>query len=116
MVTEAESAALRGWLAARQVRVSSAVLVAELHRAVGRQAPVSAAAVEAFLRRIDLLPVDEALLRRAGALEPPSLRTLDAIHLASALALELDDVAVVTYDQRMRDAAEALGLSVAAPA
>jgi predicted nucleic acid-binding protein len=60
--------------------------------------------------------VSAALLDRAGALEPPTLRTLDAIHVASALALGDELEAIVTYDVRMAAAAEGLGLPLAAPA
>ena len=51
----------------------------------------------------------------AGELQPPLLRTLDAIHLASALLLGLECEGVVTYDIRMREAAELAGLVVVSP-
>ena len=51
----------------------------------------------------------------AASIEPVELRTLDAIHLASALSLGDDLAAVLTYDRRMADAAESRGLVVVAP-
>lgn len=59
--------------------------------------------------------MDEALLDRAGDLDPASLRSLDAIHLASALTLGNDLGVVVTYDDRMLQGASALGLHTASP-
>lgn len=53
---------------------------------------------------------------RAGALQPAQIRTLDAIHLASAELVADEIGAFVTYDFRVADAARALGLRVAAPA
>ena len=55
------------------------------------------------------------MLDTAGVLEPRILRTLDAIHVASALAVGDDLVAVVTYDERMAAATQLLGLPVVAP-
>jgi uncharacterized protein len=52
----------------------------------------------------------------AAKLEPPSLRTLDAVHLASALSLGDDLGAFVAYDRRLAEAAEAAGIEVLAPA
>ena len=51
----------------------------------------------------------------AATMEPIELRTLDAIHLAAALALSDDLAAVLTYDHRMADAARARGVEVVAP-
>ena len=62
-----------------------------------------------------LLELTDELLTAAGMLEPPTLRTLDAIHLASALRLGAQLDVLITYDQRMASAAAALGLPVEAP-
>ena len=67
------------------------------------------------LRRIDLVAIDDRILDSAGILEPRVLRTLDAIHLATALALGDDLDAVVTYDERMAEAAKLVGLATAMP-
>lgn len=116
VVAEPESAALRRWLRRRAVRVSSALARVEVLRAVrshGREATLRARRV---LKRVRLLQLDEALLEKAASLDPVVLRSLDAIHLASAQTLGETLDSVVTYDVRMTAAAQALGLRVAAPA
>jgi uncharacterized protein len=68
------------------------------------------------LADVDLVTISREILEVAGRLLPPNLRAIDAIHLASALALgdELDSI--VTYDVRMQAAARGLGIAVEAPA
>jgi hypothetical protein len=116
LVREGETVALRRWLRRRPRRVASALLGVELVRAA-RRAGVPKLVVEArrLLGGITLVGVDTAVLDRAADLEPGQLRTLDAIHLATALSLGPELDAVVTYDQRMAEAAATLGLVVAAP-
>lgn len=65
------------------------------------------------LGRLDLLRLDDALLDSAAMLHPTPLRSLDAIHLAAAKTL--GEAIVVTYDDRMRAAAVAIGVEVVAP-
>jgi predicted nucleic acid-binding protein len=67
------------------------------------------------LERLNLLVLDDPLLDAAAQLDGPSLRSLDAIHLAAAQALEAGLESVVTYDVRMTEAATSLGLRVVAP-
>ena len=67
------------------------------------------------LRRIDLVRVSDRVLELAGGLEPPGLRSLDAIHLATARRLGRDLGHVVTYDERMLEAASELGIRTASP-
>ena len=64
---------------------------------------------------IRLLRLDEPLLDRAGDLGPAGLRSLDAIHLAAALAMGPDLGVLITYDARLREAALAQGLNVESP-
>lgn len=115
LIVEAESAALLSYLTghADQVRASTALVRTELPRAAMR---VSAdeAAVSAALDDLVLLRLDDALLDQAGRLSPATLRSLDAIHLASALRAS-PLTAFVCYDRRLAEAAAALGLPVAAP-
>lgn len=66
-------------------------------------------------KRLDLIPVTSRLLTAAGELEQPHLRTLDAIHVASAASLRLSVTAFITYDKRLASAAQDAGLPVAAP-
>lgn len=116
VVTEPETAALRRYLRAHPERVSSALARVEVCRALRR-----AGATEATLRRADqvlgriaLVAIDDPLLRAAAALSPSGLRSLDAVHLATALSLDGLD-AVVTYDRRLDAAAAQTGLVVASP-
>ena len=84
-------------------------------RAVRHLGPEALATVRDGLRRIDLVGIDDRILDAAGILEPRIVRTLDAIHLATALAIGDDLDAVVTYDDRMTEGAKLLGLRVARP-
>jgi predicted nucleic acid-binding protein len=63
-----------------------------------------------------LVRLDDELLESAAVLEPKSLRTLDAIHLATVLSLADDLEVVVTYDARLRAVVDSLGFPVAGPA
>lgn len=116
VVREAESAALRRFLRRRPTRVSSALARVEVVRAVRLQGPEAQARAHAVLARIRLLRIDDDVLSLAAILEPALLRSLDAIHLASARVFGAELGGVVTYDARMRDAAELLGLPVFEPA
>ena len=64
---------------------------------------------------LHLLRLDDELLDRAGDLEPPTLRSLDGIHLGAALAIGADLGVFVTYDGRLGEAARGLGLEVQSP-
>ena len=118
VVAEPESAALAGHLRAWPQRVSSTLSLTELPRALRRAGFGAAARRRArdVLARVSLVDVDRRILTVAAALEPAVLRSLDAIHLATALAVRADLAAVVTYDRRLRAAAELVHLEVAAPA
>ena len=74
------------------------------------------ARARATVQRVELVHVDDALLDAAAALDPAILRSLDAIHLASALSVAAELEAVVTYDARMTAGAAILGLRAVAPA
>lgn len=115
VVSEAESVALRRYLRRRRPLVSSSLALTE----VGRELmPLGIEAVRRgsdVLARIDLIRVTELLLTAAAALPPPELRSLDAIHIATARHLGADLAWVVTYDKRMATAAESLGRTVVAP-
>jgi len=116
VVEEAESTAVRTFLADKSSRrVSSTLLRTESLRAVRHLGPDALATVREGLRRIDLIGIDDRILDAAGTLEPRVLRTLDAIHLATVLAVGDDLEAIVTYDERMVEAARLLGLSTVSP-
>ena len=116
VVEEEETAALRAFVASTVARrTSSALLRSESLRAVRHLGPDALATVREGLRRVDLIAIDDRILDVAGTLEPQVLRTLDAIHIATALAVGDDLEAIVTYDGRMIDAARRMGLATAAP-
>jgi uncharacterized protein len=114
-VAEPESTALRRYLSRRQPPVSSALARTEVTRALVPSGPDAVARGEEVLRRIQLLRVNDRVLREAGRMEPAELRPLDAIHLASAKQLSPSVRLIVTYDDRMAGAAEANGWTVASP-
>lgn len=114
-VAEPESAALRRHLSRRQPLVSSALARTEVARALMPSGPEAVARGELVLRRIQLLRVNDRVLGDAGQLTPVELRSLDAIHLASARRLGSSVKQIVTYDERMADAAMAGGWTVSSP-
>lgn len=115
-VAEPESAALRRALSRRQTLVTSALARTEVARALLALGPGAVRRGDEVLRRLQLLRVNDRVLSDAGRLEPAELRSLDAIHLATAQQFGTSLRRVVTYDARMADAARALGWSVSAPA
>jgi uncharacterized protein len=115
VVAEPESKALRRYLSRRQPLASSALARTEVARALMPSGPEAVTRGEDVLRRIQLLRVNDRVLRDAGRMEPAHLRSLDAIHLASARHLGPSVKQIVTYDDRIAEAAAASGWSVAAP-
>lgn len=113
---ERESAALRRALRSLPRRLSSALALTEVLRATLRRDPALLGRAQQVLAGLTLLPIDDAALSAAGALEPPELRSLDAIHLATALSLGVDLDRVLTYDERLRDAGRQAGVPVHSPA
>ena len=117
VVAEPESSALAAFLRGRSERVSSTVALAEVPLAL-RRAGFGASErrrSREVLARIALVDVDRRILAAAAALDPSELRTLDAIHLATALAVREDVEALVTYDRRLAAAAARAHLEVSAP-
>jgi uncharacterized protein len=118
VVREPESAALVEFLRERPDRVSSALVLAEVPRAL-RRARFGATAhrrAREILARVALVDLDRQTLAVAATIDPPTVRTLDAIHLATALALRGDLAGLVTYDRRLAAAAERADLRVQTPA
>lgn len=114
-VEEPESTALRRYLRRRKPLVSSALARAEVARAL---LPIGEAAVgrgHDVLNRLELIRINDRVLNAAGALLPEELRTLDAIHLATAHQLGRDLQQLITYDDRLRAAAETLGYRTNTP-
>lgn len=115
IVAEAESAALRRELRGEPERASCGLARVEVVRAVRPHGAAAVARVRQVLRTLDLVQLDDDLLDAAALLGNDGLRSLDAIHLAAAQTLGDDLTAVITYDQRMAAAAEAIGLAIKAP-
>ena len=120
VLIETHSDALAGWLNERaEMRwITSTLADVELARAIVRsERPEGLAAVPAVLARLDRFEVDDVIRTTAAAFQDPGLRTLDAIHLATAtVAASVGKLeAIVSYDSRLSDAARALGLPTAAP-
>jgi predicted nucleic acid-binding protein len=117
VVTEAETPALIGWLAERPdlPMVSSVIHRTEVPRAVWRADPSALARSYRQVRGVERVALSPDVLDTAAALPPVSLRSLDAIHLASALSVRRQLTAFVAYDKRLLAAAERVGLPVASP-
>lgn len=95
--------------------MSSALLGVESIRACSRHGAGYAREAREWLRDVALLPLDDALLDEASSLGPTGLRSLDAIHLATALSVREEIGALFTYDERLAEAAKARGLPVSQP-
>jgi len=115
VVREAESDALSAAVDGRLLAASDLVRT-ELRRAAARVGGDAVAGVEVLLDRLVLVRLEATLLDAAGRMEPPALRSLDAIHVQAALALGEQLDAFMTYDARMTDAARRAGLRVLTPA
>ena len=111
---EPESPALVEAVRADPAVISSSLAWAEVVRAVTR-AGGRVARAHAVLEGIALVPIDDGIIREAAMLQPSELRTLDAIHLATALSLGGELSALVTYDGRLAEAATTAGIEVATP-
>jgi uncharacterized protein len=118
---EPESSALRAFVADSDL-VSSELILTEIPRTVRRAVdddpglPLDLLIERAgqLLEAIALRPADRPMLAAAGALAEPALRTLDAIHIVSAIDLHPIDT-FVTYDERQAAAARLAGLRTMAP-
>ena len=114
VVVEVGSGALRGHLRGRSL-VTSALTRVEVARAVRRAGVPAVPTLEEVLRTVTVIAIHDEVLRRAGQLDPAALRSLDAIHLATALHLAEDLDNFITYDRQLGRAAVAAGLSVDSP-
>jgi predicted nucleic acid-binding protein len=117
VVQEPETSALLTFLAAHPERASSGLARVEVLRALRRARVSASQRRRAFdvLARIALLHVDDDILESAAELESADLRSLDAIHIVTALSIREELTGVVTYDERFSSAARRAGLSVFAP-
>jgi hypothetical protein len=116
--SEPESQALRDWLdeRAETTWVSSVLVEIESFRALARHAPQAVVRLHPVLDQIDLIEFSPRMRILAQTVQPVTVRSLDAIHLGTALAIRPDLTSFVTYDKRLLDAAAASGLRVDSPA
>jgi predicted nucleic acid-binding protein len=114
---EAESAALRNWLDQRADLgwISSVLAEVESFRALARHSPQAIGRLPPVLDLIDFMELDSGIRILAQTISPPSVRSLDAIHLATALRIRERLTSFVTYDKRLADAATAAGLPIDMP-
>jgi predicted nucleic acid-binding protein len=116
VIPEPETDALVTALAGKVRLVASEILEVEALRAVRRTTgDGGATAARTQLAGVRLLPLTAQIRSRAGELEPATLRSLDAIHIATALDLGERLVCMYAYDTRMASAASEAGLQVCAP-
>ena len=112
---EIESMPLRTWLARHPGDLlSSALIRTEARRALMRNDPAAIPQLTQVLAFVAQIPITEAILDRAATLPDSGLRTLDAIHLATA-DLTPGITTVLVYDKRLAEAARKMRLSVASP-
>lgn len=127
ILREPESTALRRWLRRhpQDIQVSSSLLRTELRRAVGLAVSRGALGsvqddrytdgVRRRLTEVRLVRLSDDVLDHAGELPPPTLRSLDALHLVTALQFTAELTGFLTYDHRLASAADNAGLPVVSP-
>jgi predicted nucleic acid-binding protein len=116
VIDEPESESLRSRLGALTSLVSSELAVVEVMRRARPHGADSELVANRMLEALQLRPIDAVVITLAVAVEPEGLRALDAIHLATALTMVEDLDLLISYDQRLNEAASAAGLRVESPA
>lgn len=114
-VPEPETPALERELPSYGEAFASDLLAIEARRVGGRLGSDAAASLERLLADVSLVSISQRIRDLAATLPPPGLRTLDAIHLATAIAAGVERTTLLTYDTRLADAAQLAGLRVEAP-
>lgn len=117
LVEEPESVALADWIAQHPdvPAVSSELAIVEVVQGIRRLAPESVPEARTLVAQLDLVPLTGEVVTRAADVGDPLLRTLDALHLASALAVRESLTSFVAYDHRLAAAARAVGFDVLHP-
>jgi hypothetical protein len=115
VVPEPESEALRAELTPWPRHVSSALARVEVIRACARVDAKTRRVAERVVDALDLIALDDGVLREAARVGPVELRSLDAIHIASALLIGDALGVVLAYDERLAEAMAAAGLPTASP-
>lgn len=114
---EPESPALRAWLDERSETgwASSVLVEIETFRALARHAPEAVTRLHPVLDQIDLIDMSPRIRILAQTVRPVTVRSLDAIHLGTALSIRPGLISFVTYGKRLLDAAITAGLPAHAP-
>ena len=114
---EAHSQALRDWLGERADTgwVSSVLIEIECFRALARHAPEALPRLHMVLDLVEMVDLDPAVRIVAQTITPPAVRSLDAIHVATALRIRERITSFVTYDTRLAAAARKAGVAVDMP-
>lgn len=116
VIEEAESPHLERWLVFQEEPFTTSVISrVELVRACRRIDPITVATANMLLAQLPLVPLTSWVVETAENIGPPGLRSLDALHLASAFELGDALTSFVAYDKRLRDAAVHTNLSVMTP-
>lgn len=116
VVIEPESEAMRAWWTAHHDDcVSSDLLRTEAMRVAALVSPAAVASMQTAIRTISIFSLDSALFTAAGTIGPATLRSLDALHLCSALLFGDELTGIVAYDQRLLAAASLHGISTISP-
>ena len=116
VVAESDSRELQLWIERVAIELfSSDLLRTELVKAVRRSAPSREKRAHEVLDTILLVEIPTSVFDRAATVEPPSLRSLDAVHLAAAMDVGDALKGIVTYDDRLSEAASAIGIPVIEP-
>lgn len=116
MLVEPESEAIRSFMSSRSEMTSSLLSAVEVPRSADRVGDERAKArAQRLIDSIDLIDLEPGIVTAARDLDPAGLRSLDAIHVATALELGDDVEAFVSYDRRQLEAAGLAGLPVVAP-
>jgi predicted nucleic acid-binding protein len=115
---EPDSPALRSWLDERSETGWASSVLAEIEsfRALARYVPEAVARLHSVLDLIDLIDLGPQVRFLAQTIRPVTVRSLDAIHLGTALSIRRSLTSFVTYDKRLLDAAIAAGLPADSPA
>lgn len=115
VIPEPETATLRAELETWDRYVSSALVQTEVVRACARVSSTARRVAERVVASLDLIAIDDEILNGAARLKPLELRTLDAIHVASAQTLGSALGAVIAYDTRLVQGAKTARLTTLEP-
>ena len=115
IIREAESEALAAAMRTYDAHLTSDAAMVEVPRAVRRARVDGGRITTRVLGRFASVTLDRQVIELAAELEPSSLRSLDAIHIASAMSVEITDLVFIAYDRRCLDGARRANLSTSSP-